>query len=73
MEEVRNFTLMLKNTVEFPGCGHKTGRLIKSDVTKSYIKNCSWHPVNEPNCPVFKIGDIAKYVGDDFDEVAIRV
>lgn len=73
LEDIQNFTLMLKNVVEFPGCGHKMGRLIKSDVTKEYIRNCTWNPKTEPNCPVFKIGEVVKYVGDEFDDVGIRV
>jgi hypothetical protein len=71
--ETKNTTLWLYNTVEFPefnlildnSDGKNTNELI----------NCTYNPLKNPRCPVFRLGDLIKYtanVGQTYEEIAIH-
>lgn len=70
---MKDFTVMLKNTVEFPDCENQQGRNLPNFITMDYLKNCMYDKKKDPHCPIFRIGDIVKWSGDDFDRVAIKV
>ncbi|CAN7988153.1 unnamed protein product, partial [Ixodes pacificus] len=69
--EVRNFTVLLKNYIEFPRF-HVRRRNIPDQKNKTYLRNCRYDPLTDPLCPVFRIGDIVEEAGIDFDEIAIK-
>lgn len=74
LEDVANFTVMLKNTVEFPGCGlgKQQGRNLPSDFRQAdYLKKCKYDENMDPLCPIFKIGDIVSSAGGNFTKVAV--
>lgn len=74
LEGVENFTVLLKNTVEFPGCSDPYQmRNLPNQVNKDYLKHCRYDADKDPLCPIFRIGDIVKWSGDNFTEVAIKV
>ncbi|ODM99155.1 P2X purinoceptor 4, partial [Orchesella cincta] len=72
LEDVQDFTIMLKNTVEFPDCGNQQGRNLPHNITASYLKDCMYHKETDPLCPIFRIGDIIKWSGDEFSRVAVK-
>lgn len=76
LEDVKDFTVMLKNSVEFPDCGNQQGRNLPNHMTESKqvdLKTCMYDKLTDPHCPIFRIGDIVKWGGDDFSRVAIKV
>lgn len=73
LEGVKDFTVMLKNTVDFPGCSEPQVKNAPDDVTKNYLKKCRYNRVSDPLCPIFRIGDIVEWSGDNFTETAIKV
>uniref|UniRef100_A0A1I8G2Z9 ATP receptor n=1 Tax=Macrostomum lignano TaxID=282301 RepID=A0A1I8G2Z9_9PLAT len=72
MTHVKNFTVLIKNSVEFPKFGVKR-RNILTKMTNRYLKTCNYRP-NHPEdryCPIFKLGDIIKY-GQAISEKAAK-
>lgn len=72
LEGVKNFTVLIKNSVGFPGCGDHKGQNIRFK-DEHHLSHCIHHPVKQPKCPIFRIGDIVKWSKTNFSEVAIRV
>lgn len=60
LEDVKDFTVMLKNTVDFPGCSEPHVQNALNDVTRTYLKKCRYNRVSDPLCPIFRIGDIVE-------------
>ncbi len=81
LKDTKNFTVLIKNSIEFPDCecerdcekGQYKRRNILSNFTSEYLKTCRYHPDEHPFCPIFFLGDIVKWSGSDYDEVAITV
>lgn len=72
LEDVEDFTVLLKNTVEFPGCSSSQIWNAPTGVTKNYLRECQYDKEEDPLCPIFRIGDIVEWSGDNFTEVAVK-
>ncbi|XP_029303370.1 P2X purinoceptor 1 isoform X3 [Cottoperca gobio] len=64
-----NYTLFIKNSVTFPLFGVSRSNLVE-DIDAAYISKCLHHPDDAPLCPIFKLGDIVKLSGFDFETIA---
>nr|XP_043897395.1 P2X purinoceptor 1 isoform X2 [Solea senegalensis] len=64
-----NYTLFIKNSITFPLFGVTRSNLVEG-VDASYISKCLYHPENAPLCPIFKLGDIVKLSGFNFETIA---
>ncbi|XP_068188113.1 P2X purinoceptor 1 isoform X2 [Antennarius striatus] len=64
-----NFTLFIKNSVTFPLFGVTRSNLVEG-VDASYISKCLFEPDAAPLCPIFKLGDIIKLSGFNFETIA---
>lgn len=42
-------------------------------IDSAYISKCLYHPDDAPLCPIFKLGDIVKLSGFNFDLIAQMV
>uniref|UniRef100_A0A8C2S7L4 P2X purinoceptor n=1 Tax=Capra hircus TaxID=9925 RepID=A0A8C2S7L4_CAPHI len=62
-----NFTVLIKNNIDFPGHNYTT-RNILPDLNST----CTFHKTRDPQCPIFRLGDIFQETGDNFSEVAIQ-
>ncbi|CAH8840334.1 unnamed protein product [Trichobilharzia szidati] len=64
--EVINFTVLIKNSIEFPAFQTKR-RNILPWMTKSYLNDCLYNPEHtiDQYCPKFRIGDIFKFAGSN--------
>uniref|UniRef100_A0A1I8H227 ATP receptor n=1 Tax=Macrostomum lignano TaxID=282301 RepID=A0A1I8H227_9PLAT len=62
MTRVKNFTVLIKNSVEFPKFGIKRRNILDS-MSKNYLRQCNYRPDSEVDkyCPIFKLGDIIKH------------
>lgn len=38
-----------------------------------YLKRCSYDKENDPYCPIFRLGELVRWAGHDFQEMAIKV
>nr|XP_020468010.1 P2X purinoceptor 1 isoform X1 [Monopterus albus] len=64
-----NYTLFIKNSVTFPIFGVTRTNLVEG-VDAAYISKCLYHPQDAPLCPIFKLGDIVKLSGFNFETIA---
>src|SRR4051812_3114707 len=74
LEGSKNFTVLIKNAIQFPYFGKQYSRRNVLEVTnKTYLQSCIYNKHSDPFCPVFRIGDIVKDAGENYSEVAIKV
>uniref|UniRef100_UPI00398E6E09 P2X purinoceptor 1 n=1 Tax=Pristiophorus japonicus TaxID=55135 RepID=UPI00398E6E09 len=66
-----NFTIFIKNAITFTAFG-VTRRNIVESVTKRHLKNCTYHKIHDPFCPVFRLGYIVKEIEENFSTLAYK-
>jgi P2X purinoceptor 4 len=72
-EEVANFTVLIKNFVEFPTFGKMFRRRnIMEEANKTYLQSCHYSRDQDPFCPVFRIQDMISLAGENFTQLAVR-
>ncbi|XP_036932550.1 P2X purinoceptor 3a [Acanthopagrus latus] len=69
MLDVNNFTIFIKNSIRFPLFDVTRGNF-PSSMTSEEIKNCTYHPENNPFCPIFRVGDVLSYTGQSVESLA---
>uniref|UniRef100_A0A673URZ6 P2X purinoceptor n=2 Tax=Suricata suricatta TaxID=37032 RepID=A0A673URZ6_SURSU len=67
LNSAENFTVLIKNNIDFPGHNY-TMRNILPGVNIT----CTYHKTQNPQCPIFRLGDIFRETGDNFSDVAIQ-
>ncbi|XP_038619811.1 P2X purinoceptor 7 isoform X1 [Tachyglossus aculeatus] len=67
LKSAENFTVLIKNNIDFPAHNYTT-RNILPDLNTS----CTFHKIQNPQCPIFRLGDILRETGEEFSEVAIK-
>ncbi|KAH3891861.1 hypothetical protein DPMN_015971 [Dreissena polymorpha] len=67
-----NFTVLIKNNIEFPKFGIKR-RNSPNNKDNSYLQNCRYNIDLDPQCPVFKLGTIVSASNiRSFDDIAVQ-
>ncbi|XP_077534353.1 P2X purinoceptor 4-like [Haemaphysalis longicornis] len=66
---VRDFTVLIRNYVEFSSFGVRR-RNIAEHTQLSDLKSCVYNAKESPLCPIFRIGDMVEQAGADFDQMA---
>eukprot|EP00117_Sycon_ciliatum_P017443 scpid72722/ scgid16433/ P2X purinoceptor 4; ATP receptor; Purinergic receptor len=62
-QDARNFTVFIKNSIEFKKFTYKA-RNINDDVNnRTYLEKCNYHPDTDAFCPIFRLEDIFRYAG----------
>ncbi|XP_057705366.1 P2X purinoceptor 3a [Corythoichthys intestinalis] len=69
MVDVQNFTIFIKNSIRFPLFNVTRGNF-PSKMTSNEIKRCKYHPQTNPFCPIFGVGDILEYTGQNVSALA---
>ncbi|XP_029297566.1 P2X purinoceptor 3a [Cottoperca gobio] len=69
MLDVNNFTIFIKNSIRFPLFDVTRGNF-PSTMTSSEIRECKYHPVTNPFCPIFRVGDVLNYTGQTVEDLA---
>ncbi|XP_062261483.1 P2X purinoceptor 1 isoform X2 [Platichthys flesus] len=64
-----NYTLFIKNSVTFPLFDVTRSNLVDG-VDNAYINKCYHDPETDPLCPIFRLGDIVRLSGFDFETIA---
>ncbi|CAF2985014.1 unnamed protein product [Rotaria socialis] len=62
IEEVGNFTIFIKNFIEFPAFHVKHKNMVE------HLKPCIFHPVEEKDCPIFRLDYILNEAEKDDHE-----
>uniref|UniRef100_T1IMJ9 Uncharacterized protein n=1 Tax=Strigamia maritima TaxID=126957 RepID=T1IMJ9_STRMM len=67
-----NFTVLIKNSIQFNRWPHIKTRNILANWTLSYLKNCRYHPIDNKLCPIFRFGTIINAAGVNYTELAFK-
>ncbi|GIY37258.1 p2X purinoceptor 4 [Caerostris darwini] len=68
-----DFTVLIKNFVDFPKFANSKRRNIKDTSDKSYLQNCLYDPEKAADCPIFRLGDIVRLSGQkNYNDVASK-
>uniref|UniRef100_A0A5F9D2X2 P2X purinoceptor n=1 Tax=Oryctolagus cuniculus TaxID=9986 RepID=A0A5F9D2X2_RABIT len=62
-----NFTVLIKNNIDFPGHNYTT-----RNIPPGLNISCTFHKTQNPQCPIFRLGDIFRETGDRFSDVAVQ-
>uniref|UniRef100_A0A8C9WWG1 P2X purinoceptor n=1 Tax=Sander lucioperca TaxID=283035 RepID=A0A8C9WWG1_SANLU len=68
MLDVNNFTIFIKNSIRFPLFNVTRGNF-PTTMTAAEIKSCTYHPETRPFCPIFLVGDVLNYTGQNVDDL----
>ncbi|XP_061125925.1 P2X purinoceptor 3a [Syngnathus typhle] len=69
MEDVKDFTIFIKNSIRFPLFNITRGNF-PSNMKSGEIKRCKYNPDTNPFCPIFVVGDILEYTGQNVTSLA---
>nr|XP_003420347.1 P2X purinoceptor 7 isoform X1 [Loxodonta africana] len=67
LNSAENFTVLIKNNIHFPGHNYTTRNIYPGLNT-----TCTFHKTRDPQCPIFRLGDIFRETGDNFSDVAVQ-
>ncbi|TRZ20912.1 hypothetical protein HGM15179_006093 [Zosterops borbonicus] len=70
LAEAENFTLFIKNTVHFTKFNFSKCNTLQT-TDPSYFKSCTYDPVFNPFCPVFRVRDMVEAAGENFGDLAL--
>ncbi|KAK3564979.1 hypothetical protein QTP86_032442, partial [Hemibagrus guttatus] len=65
MQEAENFTIFVKNSIRFPLFNVTRGNIHENNTLK-----CTYDPVNNSNCPIFRVADVLRYAGENFSHIS---
>ncbi|XP_074635329.1 P2X purinoceptor 4-like [Acropora palmata] len=66
--DTENFTVLIKNNVQFPKFNESKRNIQKG----SKLKSCVYDPVTDPLCPIIKLGTIVKLAREDYKSLAFQ-
>ncbi|KAJ8313071.1 hypothetical protein KUTeg_010444 [Tegillarca granosa] len=69
LKSSENFTVFVKNNIEFPKFNVKR-RNLPSKASDEYLKTCKFDFGQNVDCPIFRLGTIVKEAGENYTEVA---
>ncbi|XP_077403800.1 P2X purinoceptor 5 isoform X2 [Vanacampus margaritifer] len=69
LSEAENFTIYIKNFIRFPKFEFSKANVLET-ADDSYLKRCTFDQVDHPYCPIFRLGDLVKWAGHDFQDMA---
>ncbi|XP_010157744.1 PREDICTED: P2X purinoceptor 5 isoform X1 [Eurypyga helias] len=67
LASAENFTVYIKNSIRFPK--FKFSKMNVLATNESYLKSCRYS-TEHPYCPIFLLGNIVRWAGSDFQEMA---
>nr|XP_061801396.1 P2X purinoceptor 5-like [Nerophis lumbriciformis] len=71
LSQAENFTVYIKNFIRFPKFDFSKSNVL-DNADDSYLKRCSYDHVDHPYCPIFRLGDLIKWAGHDFQDMAAK-
>ncbi|XP_066055615.1 P2X purinoceptor 6 isoform X5 [Chamaea fasciata] len=70
LAEAENFTLFIKNTVHFTKFNFSKCNTLQT-TDPNYFKSCTYDPVFNTFCPVFRVRDLVEAAGENFGDLAL--
>ncbi|XP_034024817.1 P2X purinoceptor 5-like [Thalassophryne amazonica] len=69
LTNAENFTIYIKNFIQFPKFSFSKSNVLET-TDDTYLKNCRYDEQLSRYCPIFRLGDIAKRAGHNFQDMA---
>uniref|UniRef100_A0A668VV30 P2X purinoceptor n=1 Tax=Oreochromis aureus TaxID=47969 RepID=A0A668VV30_OREAU len=69
LKNAENFTIYVKNFIQFPKFSFSKSNILKT-TDQSYLKKCRYDKKQYPYCPIFRLGDITRRAGCNFQDMA---
>uniref|UniRef100_A0A665V3H1 P2X purinoceptor n=1 Tax=Echeneis naucrates TaxID=173247 RepID=A0A665V3H1_ECHNA len=69
LQNAENFTIYIKNFIQFPKFSFSKSNVLET-TDKSYLTKCRYDEQLHPYCPIFRLGDIIKRTGHNFQDMA---
>ncbi|XP_076867765.1 P2X purinoceptor 5-like isoform X2 [Brachyhypopomus gauderio] len=71
LKQSENFTVYIKNFITFAKFNFSKSNVL--DTTNNlYLKTCTYDQVHHPYCPIFRVGDLVRWTGHSFGEMAVK-
>ncbi|XP_054065306.1 P2X purinoceptor 5 isoform X3 [Rissa tridactyla] len=70
LASAENFTVYIKNSIRFPKFKFSKMNVLATN-NESYLKSCRYS-MEHPYCPIFLLGNIVRWAGSDFQEMALE-
>lgn len=71
LAEAENFTVLIKNSIRYPKFNFNK-RNILPHVNSTYLSQCIFNRKTDPDCPIFRLGDITTEANEDFQDIAVH-
>uniref|UniRef100_A0A8C2WZ51 P2X purinoceptor n=1 Tax=Cyclopterus lumpus TaxID=8103 RepID=A0A8C2WZ51_CYCLU len=71
LSEAENFTIYIKNFIRFPKFEFSKSNVLEN-YNDSYLKTCSYDSEDHLYCPIFRLGDLVSWTGNDFQDMAAK-
>ncbi|XP_068441464.1 P2X purinoceptor 5-like [Clinocottus analis] len=69
LTNAENFTIYIKNFIHFPKFTFSKSNVLET-TDDSYLKKCRFEEELHPYCPIFRLGDITRSAGYNFQDIA---
>uniref|UniRef100_I3J0S5 Uncharacterized protein n=1 Tax=Oreochromis niloticus TaxID=8128 RepID=I3J0S5_ORENI len=69
LKNAENFTIYVKNFIQFPKFSFSKSNILET-TDQSYLKKCRYDKKQYPYCPIFRLGDITRRAGCNFQDMA---
>uniref|UniRef100_A0A3Q3JSL2 P2X purinoceptor n=1 Tax=Monopterus albus TaxID=43700 RepID=A0A3Q3JSL2_MONAL len=69
LTNAENFTIYIKNFIQFPKFTFSKSNVLET-TDDSYLKKCRYDEKLHPYCPIFRLGDITRRAGYNFQDMA---
>lgn len=71
LEASANFTVLIKNQIEFPLYEKRRSNILDSS-NATYLQSCLYDEKTDPFCPVFKLGTIVSLANETYENIAVN-
>ncbi|XP_052418512.1 P2X purinoceptor 4b isoform X8 [Carassius gibelio] len=71
LSAAEDFTVLIKNNIQYPKFKFKK-RNILPHINSTYLKSCMFNRKTDPDCPIFRLGDMVTEAGEDFSVMALK-
>ncbi|KAA0701862.1 P2X purinoceptor 5 [Triplophysa tibetana] len=70
LEKAENFTLYIKNFIRFSKFNFSKSNVLETN-NETYLKSCLYDKIHHPYCPIFRLGDVIRKTGNNFQDLAV--
>nr|XP_033812086.1 P2X purinoceptor 7 [Geotrypetes seraphini] len=67
LNSAENFTVLIKNNIHFPIFNYTTRNILPQ-----FNVSCMFNKTTDPQCPIFRLGDIVEEAGESFSKMAVE-